>query len=100
MWLASWRALPSLLSELFNDPGHSIVELVGDIESCKLIYVEAALRLAEELFIVKLSTKDCIDLGRFEPFYTLAFLPESALCLLAWNEICTETVLLAAAPMT
>ena len=65
------------------------MELIWHFKGGKLVYIETALSLAEELLVVKLAVGDLLNLSDLEPLYALALLPEATLCLLARNQICS-----------
>ena len=51
------------------------MELIWHFKGGKLVYIETALSLAEELLVVELAVGDLLDLSDLEPLYALALLP-------------------------
>ena len=92
-------AITGVLAEVLDDAGDALVELLRDVESCELVYIEAALCLAEVHLIVELSCHYLVILILFEPLDSLSFLPETKLRRLAWHDIRAEAVLFTAAPV-
>lgn len=99
LWWLIGRLL-GLLSEFFDHPLHSIMELIWDIKCCELIDTKATFCLSEVHLIVKLALHNLIDGNFVEPFDTLSFFPEAELGLLTGHDIGSKTVLLAPAPVT
>ena len=99
LWWLIGRLL-GLLSEFFNHPLHSVVELIWDIKRGELIDTKATFCLSEVHLIVKLALHNLIYGNFVEPFNTLSFFPEAELGLLTGHDIGSKTVLLAPAPVT
>lgn len=88
------------LSKLIDYTLYALLKLHWHLKSCKLIYTETALSLTEERLVVNLAFKDLFTLVQLEPFDTLAVLPQTILDGLAGHLVRTESMLLAAAPVT
>ena len=76
------------------------MKFVRDIESGKLVNVEAALSLSEVHFVVELAISNFAVLIIFKPLYSLSFLPKAELSRLSWHVVGAEAVLLSAAPVS